>query len=70
MAKYLQRSCPKCDGYLGIVVPEPKAKLPVQGDQWAVREMWLSVCLGVGSRDGTAPEDPISFCAMQWQLGD
>ena len=23
MAKYLQRSCPKCNGYLGIVVPEP-----------------------------------------------
>jgi hypothetical protein len=21
MAKYLQRSCPKCNGYVGIVVP-------------------------------------------------
>ena len=30
MAKYVQRSCPKCDGYLGIVVPERKAKMPVQ----------------------------------------
>jgi hypothetical protein len=30
MAKYLQRSYPKCDGYLGIVVPEQKAKMPVQ----------------------------------------
>jgi len=30
MAKYLQRSCPKCNGYLGIVVPERKAKMPVQ----------------------------------------
>jgi C4-type Zn-finger protein len=30
VAKYLQRSCPKCDGYLGIVVPERKAKTPVQ----------------------------------------
>jgi hypothetical protein len=29
MAKYLQRSCPKCNGYLGIVVPERKGK-PVQ----------------------------------------
>ena len=26
MAKYLQRSCPKCNGYLGIVVPERKAQ--------------------------------------------
>jgi hypothetical protein len=30
MAKYLCRSCPKCNGYLGIVVPERKAKMPVQ----------------------------------------
>ena len=30
MAKYLQRSCPKCGGYLGIVVPERKAEIPVQ----------------------------------------
>ena len=22
VAKYFQRSCPKCNGYLGIVVPE------------------------------------------------
>jgi hypothetical protein len=30
MAKYLQRSCPKCNGYLGIVLPERKAKMPVR----------------------------------------
>ena len=30
VAKYLQRSCPKCNGYLGIAVPERKAKLTVQ----------------------------------------
>jgi hypothetical protein len=30
MAKYFQRSCPKCNGYLGIVVPERKTKLPVK----------------------------------------
>jgi C4-type Zn-finger protein len=30
MAKYVCRSCPKCDGYLGIVVPERKVKMPVQ----------------------------------------
>jgi C4-type Zn-finger protein len=26
----LQRSCPKCNGYLGILVAERKAKMPVQ----------------------------------------
>jgi hypothetical protein len=30
MAQYLQRSCPRCAGYLGIVVPERNAKKPVQ----------------------------------------
>jgi hypothetical protein len=30
MAKYLQRGCPKCNGYLGIVIPERKAKMTVQ----------------------------------------
>jgi hypothetical protein len=30
MAKYLARTCPKRDGYLGIVVPERKAKMSVQ----------------------------------------
>jgi hypothetical protein len=30
MAKYLQRSCPKCNGYLGIVVPERKGKMRVK----------------------------------------
>jgi hypothetical protein len=30
MAKYLHRDCPKCNGYLGTVVPEPKAKMPMQ----------------------------------------
>jgi hypothetical protein len=30
MAKYLQRACPRCHGYLGIVVPKRKAKLHVQ----------------------------------------
>jgi hypothetical protein len=30
MAKYLKRSCRKCHGYLRIVIPERKAKMPVQ----------------------------------------
>jgi hypothetical protein len=40
MAKYLQRFCPKCNNYLGIVVPEA-------GDQWAVFEMWISADVGL-----------------------
>ena len=70
MAKYLQRSCPKCNGYLGIVVPERKAKMPVQAIngrclKCGYRLAWVLV-------RGTAPplKDPISFCAMHWQLGD
>ena len=27
VAKYLQRSCPKCNGYLGIVVLERNVKM-------------------------------------------
>ena len=30
MATYLAPTCPKCDGHLGIVIPEQKAKIPVQ----------------------------------------
>jgi hypothetical protein len=30
MAKCLNRACPKCNGDLGIVVPERKVKKPVQ----------------------------------------
>jgi hypothetical protein len=30
MAKYVCRSCPRCKGYLGIVVPERVGKMPVQ----------------------------------------
>jgi hypothetical protein len=37
MAKFLQRSCPKCNGYLEIVVPKRKVKLPVQ----AINGRWL-----------------------------
>jgi hypothetical protein len=43
MAKYLKRSCPKCDGYLGIVVPERKPKIPVQ----AINGRCLNVSIGL-----------------------
>jgi hypothetical protein len=51
MAKYLQRSCPKCNGYLGIVIPQRKGKMPVQ----AINKRWLKCghldCVGVDFRD-------------------
>ena len=38
MAKYLQRPCPKCNSYLGIVIRERKAKLPVQAiNGWCLK---------------------------------
>ena len=45
MAKYLQRSCPRCNDYLAIVVPERKGQVAGPGDQWKVPEMWLSACV-------------------------
>jgi hypothetical protein len=30
MAKYLQRSCPRCNGYVGIVIREPGRNTPLQ----------------------------------------
>jgi hypothetical protein len=30
MAKYLYRSCPRCNGYLGIVLREPGRNTPIQ----------------------------------------
>jgi len=42
MAKYLYRSCPRCNGYLGIVMREPGRNMPLQ----AVN----GHCLGCGYR--------------------
>jgi hypothetical protein len=39
MAKYLARSCPKCNGYLGIVIPERKTTLPVQAINEAMADI-------------------------------
>jgi hypothetical protein len=30
MAKYLTRNCPRCNGYVGIVLPQRKARIRVQ----------------------------------------
>ena len=42
MPRYLFRTCPRCDGYLGIVLREPGRNMPVQ----AVN----GHCLGCGYR--------------------
>jgi hypothetical protein len=71
MAKYLQRSCPKCNGYLGIVVPERKAKVPVQAINGRCFEMWLSPGVGFGSEqnvNGTKPKTPKLVSSSRRQL--
>ena len=30
MARYLAKACPRCDGYVGIVIREPRSKMPLQ----------------------------------------
>ena len=42
MVRYLYRSCPRCNGYLGIVLREPGRNVPLQ----AVN----GHCLGCGYR--------------------
>ena len=42
MARYLARACPRCNGYLGIVLREPGRNVPLQ----AVN----GHCLGCGYR--------------------
>jgi hypothetical protein len=42
MAKYLYRSCPRCNGYLGIVLREPGRSTPLQPVN--------GQCLGCGYR--------------------
>src|SRR6266487_3301802 len=64
MAKYLQRSCPKCNGYLGIVVPERKAKMPVQAINGRCLKMWLSACVGCGSWEDDDTLPPNIFVAI------
>ena len=41
--KYLQRSYPKCDGYLGIVVPERKQAINGRCQKCGYRLAWVLV---------------------------
>jgi hypothetical protein len=43
VAKYLERSCPNCNGYLGIVVPERKQAINGRGLECGYRLVWVVV---------------------------
>src|SRR5436309_5569627 len=48
MAKYLQRPCPKCNGYIGIVLREPGRNTPFQAIngrclQCGYRLAWIAI---------------------------
>jgi S1-C subfamily serine protease len=68
VAKYLQRSCAKCNGYLGIVVPERKAKPPVQAIKRGFWTLLLSTLLSCT----TAPSSGVKSIETPdgWQLSD
>jgi ssDNA-binding Zn-finger/Zn-ribbon topoisomerase 1 len=54
MARYFARSCPKCNGYLGIVLPD-KGKLVVQAINDRCVEMRLRTGVAVISRETAYP---------------
>src|SRR5262249_51628261 len=54
MAKYLARSCPRCAGYLGIIMRKP-ARNFTASDQWALSGVRLSTCLGTRARQKVGP---------------
>jgi hypothetical protein len=47
MARYFAPSCPKCNGYLGIVLPNRRKNVPYQ---WPLCEMRLPPCVAIGPR--------------------
>ena len=50
MARYLARACPRCDGYVGIVIREPERNLTLQAVngldaascEWPLHSVFLS----------------------------
>jgi len=48
MARYLVRACPRCNGYVGIVIREPGRNVPVQAvngrcNQCSYRMAWIVI---------------------------
>jgi hypothetical protein len=75
MAKYLARSCPRCTGYLGIVLPEPRRNIRLQAingrcAECGYRMAWLLV-RGRRTAAGLAllvvHRTKSLFCVAAWQ---
>jgi hypothetical protein len=47
-------TCPKCNGF-GNRGPRTEGQDARAGDQWTMREMWLSPCVGIGSWEDDTP---------------
>ena len=48
MARYLARACPRCNGYVGIIIREPGRNVPVQAvngrcTQCKYRMAWIVI---------------------------
>jgi C4-type Zn-finger protein len=75
MAKYLARSCPRCDGYLGIVLPEPRRNIRLQAingrcAECGYRMAWVLVrgrksALRIGTL--VVHHAKTLFCVAAWQ---
>jgi hypothetical protein len=42
MARYLARACPRCNGYVGIVIREPGPQCALASCERALRSVFLS----------------------------
>jgi hypothetical protein len=51
MATYLARPCPRCNGYLSIVLREPGRNMPVRAVNGALPKMRLSTGLDRHQRE-------------------
>jgi len=46
MARYLARSCPRCNGYIGIIMRDPGRNVPLQAVNATV---WAAIIASRGS---------------------
>jgi hypothetical protein len=55
MARYLYRSCPRCNGYVGIIVREPGRNTPLQAvSGHCVRCSYRMAWIVIQSKDRSA----------------
>ena len=69
MARYLARACPRCKGYVGIVIREPGRNMPLQAvngrcSECSYRMAWIVVR---GRKTGVPvnTRKPPSFSALE-----